>query len=125
MTVMMVMVVITDDADGGDGDVGSNLLNKAGGLQVETRTDPLSGANVVIVPALSEGYLLQHRPMDLAPVDRALELRRPLSFFSVPTRSLARIDERNAVDNFDFFSSEWLCFVQKNASFLVIHQCIP
>ena len=123
MTVMMVMVVITDGGD--DGDVGPNLLNKAGGLQVETRTDPLSGANVVIVPALSEGYLLQHRPMDLAPVDRALELRRPLSFFSVPTRSLARIDERNAVDNFDFFSSEWLCFVQKNASFLVIHQCIP
>ena len=123
MTAMMVMVVITNDGD--DGDVGSNLLNKAGGLQVETRTDPLSGANVVIVPALSEGYLLQHRPMDLAPVDRALELRRPLSFFSVPTRSLARIDERNAVDNFDFFSSELLCFVQKNASFLVIHQCIP
>ena len=123
MTAMMVMVVITNDGD--DGDVGSNLLNKAGGLQVETRTDPLSGANVVIVPALSEGYLLQHRPMDLAPVDRALELRRPLSFFSAPTRSLARIDERNAVDNFDFFSSELLCFVQKNASFLVIHQCIP
>ena len=73
---MMVMMVITDDGDDGDGDVGSNLLNKAGGLQVETRTDPLSGANVVIVLALSEGYLLQHRPMDLAPVDRALKLRQ-------------------------------------------------
>ena len=44
--------------------------------KLRTWTDPLSGANFVIVPPLSAAYLLHQRPMDLAPLDRALKLRQ-------------------------------------------------